>query len=182
MFLKFLDDLDRIHEEESILSGEPFRATLDAPYRWRDWAAPVNGLTGEDLIAFINQDEAIRSNGERGPGLFAYLRSLSGTDRRNVIASVFRGTYNRMVSGYLLRDVVNKVGGIHFDSSEEIHTLGALYESMLKEMRDAAPVPGRFVSCGHRRTSRPAIASGCVAKARCRAGRPMGLYRANALG
>ena len=144
MFLKFLDDLDRIHEEEAILSGEQFRPALEAPYRWRDWAAPTNGLTGDDLIAFINQDEAVRPDGERDLGLFAYLRGLTGSDRRNVIASVFRGTYNRMVSGYLLRDVVNKVGGIHFDSSEEIHTLGALYESMLKEMRDAAGDAGEF--------------------------------------
>lgn len=144
MFLKFLDDLDRIHEEEAILSGDRFRPTLEPPYRWRDWAAPANGLTGEDLIAFVNQDEAMRPDGTRGLGLFAYLRGLTGSDRRAVIASVFRGTYNRMVSGYLLREVVNKVGGIHFDSSEEIHTLGALYESMLKEMRDAAGDAGEF--------------------------------------
>jgi type I restriction enzyme M protein len=47
---------------------------------------------------------------------------------------------NRMKSGYLLRDVINKVGNIHFTSSEELHTLGALYEAMLREMRDAAGV------------------------------------------
>lgn len=40
-----------------------------------------------------------------------------------------------MINGYLLRDVVNKVSDIHFTSSDEIHTLGHLYESMLKEMR-----------------------------------------------
>ena len=45
---------------------------------------------------------------------------------------------NRMVSGYLLRDVINKLNGIHFTASNELHTLGALYESMLREMRDAA--------------------------------------------
>jgi type I restriction-modification system DNA methylase subunit len=49
-----------------------------------------------------------------------------------------------MESGYLLRDVINKVGGIHFSSSEEVHTLGHLYESMLKEMRDAAGDSGEF--------------------------------------
>jgi type I restriction enzyme M protein len=49
-----------------------------------------------------------------------------------------------MKSGYLLRDVVNKVAGIHFTSSEELHTLGALYESMLREMRDAAGDSGEF--------------------------------------
>ena len=35
-----------------------------------------------------------------------------------------------MESGYLLREIVNKVNGIHFVSSEEMHTLGRLYESM----------------------------------------------------
>lgn len=48
------------------------------------------------------------------------------------------------MNGYLLRDVVNKINGIHFDSSDEIHTLGHLYESMLKEMRDAAGDSGEF--------------------------------------
>jgi len=49
-----------------------------------------------------------------------------------------------MESGYLLRDVINKVTDIHFGSSEEIHTLGLLYESMLREMRDAAGDSGEF--------------------------------------
>jgi len=49
-----------------------------------------------------------------------------------------------MTSGYLLRDVVNRVGGIHFTAQEELFTLGSLYESMLKEMRDAAGDNGEF--------------------------------------
>ena len=61
-----------------------------------------------------------------------------------MIATVFKGVDNRMKSGYLLRDVINKVDGIHFTSSDEIHTLGALYESMLREMRDAAGDSGEF--------------------------------------
>ncbi len=61
-----------------------------------------------------------------------------GGDRRDVIATVFRGTINRMINGYLLRDVVNKINSINFTSTEEIHTLSHLYESMLKEMRDTA--------------------------------------------
>src|SRR6202049_230528 len=76
-----------------------------------------------------------------------YLRSLtraSGDDRRDVIATVFKGVDNRMKSGYLLRDVINKIAGIHFTSSDELHTLGALYESMLREMRDAAGDSGEF--------------------------------------
>lgn len=49
-----------------------------------------------------------------------------------------------MINGYLLRDVLNKVNEIHFTSHDEIHTLGHLYESMLREMRDAAGDSGEF--------------------------------------
>jgi len=147
MFLKFLDDMEQVREAEAALEGRPFRPAVEPPYRWRDWAANPGGITGDELIAFINQDEAVRPDGVRGAGLFAYLRSLQGVDggdRRDVIASVFRGTVNRMINGYLLRDVINKVDAINFRSSDEIHTLGMFYESMLKEMRDAAGDSGEF--------------------------------------
>ena len=147
MFLKFLDDLEQQREEEVKLAGEKFKPAIDKPYRWRDWAADPQGITGDELLAFINNDEAVRSDGKKGPGLIAYLRGLSssnGDNRRDVIATVFKGVDNRMKSGYLLRDIVNKVGGIHFTSSDELHTLGALYESMLREMRDAAGDSGEF--------------------------------------
>ncbi|MEW6079504.1 MAG: class I SAM-dependent DNA methyltransferase [Thermodesulfobacteriota bacterium] len=147
LFLKFLDDMEQLREQEALLSGEKYRPDIEKPYRWRDWAAPEDGFTGEDLIRFVNQDEAVRPDGKNGPGLLAYLRSLqsvNGHGRRDVIANVFRGVQNRMISGYLLRDVVNKVNGIHFNSSEEIHTLSSLYETMLREMRDAAGDSGEF--------------------------------------
>jgi type I restriction enzyme M protein len=147
MFLKFLDDMEQIREEEAKMSGKRFRAALDSPCRWRDWAAKPEGITGDELVAFVNNEEAVRPDGTKGPGLFAYLRSLQGAnggDRRDVIATVFKGTINRMINGYLLRDVINKVNDIHFTSSDEIHTLGHLYESMLKEMRDAAGDSGEF--------------------------------------
>lgn len=148
MFLKFLDDLEAVHEQEAELDGKRYQPIIEAPYRWRDWAAREDGLTGDELLAFINQDETRRADGSRGAGLFAYLRGLAGSgekgSQREVIANVFKGVQNRMVSGYLLRDIVNKINGIHFSSSEEIHTLSHLYESMLREMRDAAGDAGEF--------------------------------------
>ncbi|HOP48317.1 MAG TPA: class I SAM-dependent DNA methyltransferase [Desulfobacteraceae bacterium] len=147
MFLKFLDDMEQLREQEAMLSGEKYKPDIEKPYRWRDWASSEDGFTGEDLIRFVNQDEVVRPDGKKGMGLLAYLRSLqsaNGHGRRDVIANVFRGIQNRMVSGYLLRDVVNKVNGIHFNSSEEIHTLSHLYETMLREMRDAAGDSGEF--------------------------------------
>jgi type I restriction enzyme M protein len=147
MFLKFLDDLESQREEAAALAGKKFRPAIEPPYRWRDWADNPQGVTGDELLAFVNQDECTRPDGKRGPGLFAYLRQLTssnGDDRRDVIATVFKGVDNRMKSGYLLRDVINKIGSIHFTSSDELHTLGALYESMLREMRDAAGDSGEF--------------------------------------
>ena len=147
MFLKFLDDMEQIRAEEATMAGKKFKPAIDKPYRWRDWATKPDGITGDELISFVNNEEARLPDGKKGPGLFAYLRSLqgsSGGDRRDVVATVFKGTVNRMINGYLLRDVINKLNDIHFNSSEEIHTLGHLYESMLKEMRDAAGDSGEF--------------------------------------
>lgn len=146
MFLKFLDDMEQVREAETKLAGKRYHPSIESPYRWRDWAAKPEGITGPELIAFINQDEAVRPDGKRGAGLFAYLRKLESAngDRRDVIARVFQGTVNRMVNGYLLRDVINKVNDIHFTSKDEIHTLGHLYETMLREMRDAAGDSGEF--------------------------------------
>jgi type I restriction enzyme M protein len=148
MFLKFLDDMEHIEEEKAEMSGKRFRGAIEAPYRWRDWAADEAGITGPDLLQFLTADETELPDGSKGPGLFAYLKSLRGDngrrDRKDVVATVFRGLTNRMESGYLLRDVINLVHGIHFDSSEEVHTLGRLYETLLREMRDAAGDSGEF--------------------------------------
>lgn len=147
MFLKFFDDMEQLREMEASLEGKEFKGVIAPPYRWRDWAAKEDGITGPELIAFVEQDEATLPDGTRGPGLFAYLRSLQsseGLKRRKVIATIFNGVINRMINGYLLRDVINKINGIHFKSSDEMHTLSRLYESMLKEMRDAAGDSGEF--------------------------------------
>ncbi|HEY9166390.1 MAG TPA: class I SAM-dependent DNA methyltransferase [Candidatus Kryptonia bacterium] len=153
MFLKFLDDLEQRRETDAVLRGEKFKPGIESPYRWRDWAAKEDGISGNALKDFINNDEALRPDGKRGAGLFTYLRSLQSTngDRRDIISNVFKGLSNRMESGYLLREVINKINGIHFNSSDEIHTLGYLYESLLKEMRDSAGDSGEFY------TPRPVI-------------------------
>jgi type I restriction enzyme M protein len=132
LFLKCFDDL----EGRRLLLGGQYRDVIEIPYRWRDWAADEDrGRTGDELLDFVNND------------LFPYLRGLVGTqenDQRDVIAAIFRETYNRMLSGYLLRDVVNLVNRVNFNISDDIHTLSHLYESMLREMRDAAGTNGEF--------------------------------------
>ena len=102
-------------------------------YRWRDWAADENkGRTGEDLIKFVNDD------------LLPKLRGLNGSDE----AADHRGCFQRNVQSFPLRLSPPRCRQprqrINFNSSDDIHTLSHLYESMLKEMRDAAGDSGEF--------------------------------------
>lgn len=131
LFLKAFDDLEQNRE----VTEKNYRPTIDDPYRWRTWAGNPDGPTGEALLSFVNGD------------LLPYLRNLSGTgshDPRDVLAAVFKETHNRMLSGYLLRDVVDLVNQIDFASSDDIHTMAHLYESILREVRDAAGDSGEF--------------------------------------
>src|SRR5947208_12382363 len=56
MFLKFLDDMETIREEEASLSGKRFRPAIESPYRWLDWPAKAGCITVPELIDFINID------------------------------------------------------------------------------------------------------------------------------
>ena len=146
MFLKFLDDNEQLQEMNSELEGKKYKPAISSPYRWRDWAKNKT-LTGDDLLAFISNEKVKLADGKERTGLFYYLRSLqseTGTERKDVIATVFKGVTNRMINGYLLRDVVNKIDEIHFTNNEEVNTLSHLYESILKEMRDASGDAGEF--------------------------------------
>ena len=141
-WLLFLKAFDGLEMEREIVEDD-YRPAIEAPFRWRDWAADrINGRTGDDLLGFV-EDE-----------LFPYLCELKGDtvrDPRDVLATVFKETYNRMVSGYLLSDVIEQVNKVDFTSSEDVHTMALLYESMLREMRDAAGDSGEFY------TPRPVI-------------------------
>jgi len=133
LFLKCYDDLELRREEDAIVARKAYKPVISSPLRWRDWASDENkGTTGEELLKFVNNE------------LLPGLRELTGSDERLKIAELFKETYNRMLSGYLLRDVANLMNGIHFASKDEIFTLSHLYESMLKEMRDAAGDSGEF--------------------------------------
>jgi type I restriction enzyme M protein len=139
LFLRCFDDLEKRRE----VTEKKYRPAIEAPCRWRDWAAdPNKGLTGPELLDFVNAKLL--------PGL-RELSGAGGNEQKDVMAAVFKETHNRMLSGYLLRDVVNLVNQLNFNSQDDIHVLAHLYESMLREMRDAAGDSGEFY------TPRPVI-------------------------
>jgi type I restriction enzyme M protein len=87
LFLKLLDDVEKVREAEAFLQGtvDKYKPLIESPYRWRDWAADDEGMSDDDLLKFINNDEVTLRDGTKSPGLFAYLRSLqsaTGGDRK----------------------------------------------------------------------------------------------------
>lgn len=137
LFAKAFDDLET---QRSIL--EPgYEPLLQDPYRWAAWGGNKR-LTGPSLLDFVN-DEVL-------PRMQA-LRDTGTSDLAHKVGSVFAGVENRMRSGYQLREVLNQLDEVHFTSSDDIHTMAFLYESMLREVRDAAGDSGEFY------TPRPVI-------------------------
>ncbi|MDD4350060.1 MAG: class I SAM-dependent DNA methyltransferase [Opitutales bacterium] len=127
LFLKILDDKD----QELELIREEYQSVIPERFQWRNWATDPEGITGEDLIYFIDHPTT---------GLFANLRQLQSTHhprRAALVREVFDGANNYMKSGYEMRKVINQLNGFDFNSSEDRHIFGTVYESILIELRDA---------------------------------------------
>jgi type I restriction enzyme M protein len=125
IFLKIFDD----REQEYELLDDRYRSPISERLRWRTWAANPEGMTGEELVDFINND------------LFKTLKNLSfspeGDPRGFIVKEVFEDAYNYMKSGTLIRQVVNKINGIDFNVASERHLFGDIYEQILKDLQSA---------------------------------------------
>ena len=127
LFLKILDEKDR--ELEAIREG--YKSVIPEKFQWRNWAMNPEGITGEELILFIDHPTE---------GLFANLRKLQSTNatsRSSLVREVFDGSNNYMKSGYEMRKVINQLNGFDFNNSSDRHIFGTVYESILLELRDA---------------------------------------------
>jgi type I restriction enzyme M protein len=124
-FLKIIDDQD---QELELLQSD-YRSPIPAQYQWRNWAANPEGITGEELLAFINAD------------LFPALKNLPTSslpgDRRRVVKDVFEDAYNYMKSGQLMRQVVNKISAVDFNNLSERQHFGDIYEQILNDLQSA---------------------------------------------
>jgi type I restriction enzyme M protein len=124
-FLKIIDDQD---QELEMLSAD-YRSPIPKNYQWRAWAADAEGITGDELLEFINNS------------LFPALKNLPTSakpgDRRRVVKDVFEDAYNYMKSGQLIRQVVNKIAGIDFNNLAERQHFGGIYEQILTDLQSA---------------------------------------------
>ncbi|MBP1909682.1 type I restriction-modification system subunit M [Methanolobus bombayensis] len=125
MFLKIFDD----REEEYELMEESYESPIPERLRWRNWAKDPEGITGEELLDFVNNE------------LFKTLKELHFTPdsdpRGFVVRDVFEDSYNYMKNGTLIRQVVNKINEIDFNSSKDRHLFGDVYEKILKDLQSA---------------------------------------------
>jgi len=121
-FLKIIDDQD----QELELLKDDYRSPIPTRLQWRSWAADPEGITGEELLNFINGD------------LFPTLKNLAPvTPRARTVRDVFEDAYNYMKSGQLMRQVVNRINGIDFNNLTERQHFGDIYEQILNDLQSA---------------------------------------------
>ena len=126
LFLKIFDD----KEQEWELTVPNYKSPLQNRFRWSNWAKNPEGITGDELIDFVNND------------LFPSLKKLANTagvsEYGRVIGTVFEDAYNYMKSGTLLRQVINTIEeDVDFNSSTDRHLFNDIYEKILADLQSA---------------------------------------------
>ena len=125
--LKILDDKDA----ELELLNDNYVSVIPENLKWRSWAGDSEGITGDAMKEFVDTK------------LFPGLQNLDvaaadGINKRAVlIRDIFAGTNNYMKNGTIIRQVVNKLNEIDFNASEDRHTFGDIYESLLRDLQSA---------------------------------------------
>lgn len=146
LFLKYLDDLEVEREIKAKLAGKPYKSLFESEYQWRHWAVPkgVGGKvdfdkakTGDDLTQFVNSR------------LFPYLAGFkqSATSPATLeykVGEIFSEVKNRIQSGYNLREILDLVDGLKFQTAEELHEMSFLYENKIKNMGNAGRNGGEY--------------------------------------
>jgi type I restriction enzyme M protein len=125
LFLKVFDD----HEAEKELLDDGYKSPIPKRLRWRTWATNAEGITGDALLDFVNND------------LFKTLKELPAAGKHAAVSSVIRGVfedaYNYMKSGTLMRQVINTLNEIDFNRASDRHEFGDVYEKILSDLQNA---------------------------------------------
>lgn len=123
LFMKIFSD----QEKEWDITLEDYNSPIQKKYKWENWASDDEGLTGDELMEFINTE------------LFPALKNIdtTKTEQAKIVKAVFEDTYNYMKNGTLFRQVVNEIDKIDFTSSKDRHVFNDIYETILKELQSA---------------------------------------------
>jgi type I restriction enzyme M protein len=125
LFLKIFDAQEEELEDEQ----DNYKSPIPEEYLWRNWAADNQGITGDALLEFVNNDLILNLKTLTAP--------ISKNPRGYVAKEAFSDAFNYMKNGTLLRQVINKLNEIDFTNSQERHLFGDLYEQILKDLQSA---------------------------------------------
>ena len=123
IFLKVFDSMEQEKEAED----SKYQSPLPEEIRWRNWADDEEGITGEELLDFVNKK------------IFEQIKNLDVENDRKaqLVKQVFEDTYNYMKNGVLMRQVINEINKIDFTSSKDRHLFNDIYETILRELQSA---------------------------------------------
>lgn len=125
IFLKVFD----AKEEEWELEYNDYEPIVPVNLRWSSWASDDEGMTGEELLDFVNNI------------LFKDLKEMEldqNSDPKSfLVKAIFEDSYNYMKSGALIRQVINKLNEIDFTAGEDRHLFNDIYENILKDLQSA---------------------------------------------
>lgn len=125
LFLKVFD----AQEEELELELDNYSSPIPEALLWRNWAEDAEGITGDSLLEFVNN--------ELFPSFKDLTAPLNLNPRGYVVKAAFSDAFNYMKNGTLLRQVINKLNEIDFTNSQQRHLFGDIYEQILKDLQSA---------------------------------------------
>ncbi len=146
LFLRYLADLEKDKKASAELAGKSYTEIIDKQYRWEVWAAPKGkdskidhqkALSGDDLKDFVDLK------------LFPYLKKFKNSAEspdtiEYKIGEIFSELKNKIQSGYNMREVINYVDELRFQSREDKHEMSHLYEAKIQNMGNAGRNGGEY--------------------------------------
>jgi type I restriction enzyme M protein len=145
LFLRVLDLTEEREAAEAAAFEEAFTPSLEAPFRWRDWAAP-GAPKREELQSGAHG--AYRAFVDRE--LLPYLRGLSlrpgATPRQKVIGQIVEGTEKtRVDADRNLADVLDRIDALNVAGDyDDLFPLSQVYEGLLLKMGEKGNDGGQF--------------------------------------
>jgi type I restriction enzyme M protein len=146
LFLKYLEDLEKSRALAKELAGEKYTPLIAEKFQWNTWACPKtkdgkidfnNALSGDDLRDFVNS--------ELFPYLAKFKVAATGSDTLEYkIGEIFSEITNKIQSGYNLREILELVDELKFQTSADIHEMSHLYEDKIKNMGNAGRNGGEY--------------------------------------
>jgi type I restriction enzyme M protein len=153
LFLRILDEKEHREEQEAEALGVPFRPSLEAPFRWRDWAAPPEtlpeGQTNKRVELQNSPQKALFNfvNTELLPHLKGLKNLPDASPRQKVISEIMTGVERvRIDTERNFLDVLDKVDQLTTEAVDPTHvfTLSQVYEGLLLKMGEKGNDGGQF--------------------------------------